>query len=197
MGKVIARTGIKKKKGYLYYLDRNGDVSESKMAQYDDGSRHHSSAMDGIQSVSASRKPAITIAVEKTGDGLLLSTFAGNKYYVQRYQGYPLAIAKRMFGQYVHKKHYGISGLEKAKPAKKKATPKKASAKKAAPKKAAPKKAAPKKAAPKRKYKTGLKRVFQTTRGLMMDKELKAKTPGRRVAASGRKYSERRSNRAD
>lgn len=197
MGKVIARTGIKKRKGYLYYLDRNGDVAESKMAQHDDGSRHHSAAMDGTQSVSASRKPAITVAVEKTGDGLLLSAFAGNEYYVQRYEGYPIEEAKRMFRKYVQERHYGISGPEKAKPAKKAAPKKKATPKKASAKKAAPKKAAAKNAAPKKKYKTGLKRVFQTTRGLIMDKELKAKTPGRRVAASGRKYSERRSNRAD
>ncbi len=186
MGKVIAKTGIKKKKGYLYYVDKNGNVAESRMAQYDDGSRHHSPTMDGLQGKAAAKK-RVDIEVYKTANGTRLETRINDRLYKQLYMGYTLAEAKRRFRAYVNEAAYGISGPEKAKPAKKKATPKKASAKKAA----------PKKAAPKRKYKTGLIMVRQSPQGIMMDVLLKAKSPGRRVSASGRKYNERRSNRAD
>jgi len=33
MADKIARTGVSKEKGYLYYLDKNGDVARSKMAR--------------------------------------------------------------------------------------------------------------------------------------------------------------------
>jgi len=31
MGKVVCKCGIKKKKGYLYYIDRKGSACEAKM----------------------------------------------------------------------------------------------------------------------------------------------------------------------
>ena len=33
MGKVIAKTGIKRKKGYLYFVGKNGNAYETKMAR--------------------------------------------------------------------------------------------------------------------------------------------------------------------
>ena len=33
MAKVVAKTGIKKKPGYLYFLDKNGNVSRVQMAR--------------------------------------------------------------------------------------------------------------------------------------------------------------------
>lgn len=33
MGEKISKTGVKKKKGYLYYVDKQGDVAEIKMAR--------------------------------------------------------------------------------------------------------------------------------------------------------------------
>lgn len=33
MGQKIARTGVKREKGWLYYLDKKGDVSRAKMAR--------------------------------------------------------------------------------------------------------------------------------------------------------------------
>jgi len=33
MGKVIARNVVKRKKGYLYYVDAKGNVCEAKMAR--------------------------------------------------------------------------------------------------------------------------------------------------------------------
>ncbi len=191
MGKVIARTGIKKKKGYLYYLDKNGNVAETKMAQFDDGSRHHSSAMDGLAG-----REAIDIFVEKTHNGTLLSTIYRDQRYKQLYQGYTLAEAKKNFRVYVKNEDGQIFRNQDrlAGPARKPA--KKAPAKKAA-KKAVVKKANPARKATAKKGKTGLIQVPQSAQGRAMDKRLKAKTPGRRVSASGRKYNERRSNRAD
>ena len=33
MAEVVKNTGVTKEKGYLYYLDKQGDVSRSKMAR--------------------------------------------------------------------------------------------------------------------------------------------------------------------
>ena len=33
MATVVAKTGIKREKGWLYYLDKRGDVSRAKMAR--------------------------------------------------------------------------------------------------------------------------------------------------------------------
>ena len=33
MAEVVAKTGVQKESGYLYYLDKNGNVSRSKMAR--------------------------------------------------------------------------------------------------------------------------------------------------------------------
>ena len=33
MAEVVKNTGVSKEKGYLYYLDKNGDVARSKMAR--------------------------------------------------------------------------------------------------------------------------------------------------------------------
>ena len=33
MAEVVKNTGVSKEKGYLYYLDKQGDVSRSKMAR--------------------------------------------------------------------------------------------------------------------------------------------------------------------
>ena len=33
MAEKVATTGVKKEKGYLYYLDKGGNVSRSKMAR--------------------------------------------------------------------------------------------------------------------------------------------------------------------
>lgn len=33
MGQVVKKTGIKREAGYLYYLDKKGDVARTKMAR--------------------------------------------------------------------------------------------------------------------------------------------------------------------
>ncbi len=33
MAEVVKRTGVKREKGYLYYMDKQGDVSRAKMAR--------------------------------------------------------------------------------------------------------------------------------------------------------------------
>lgn len=57
INRVIAKTGIKRKKGYLYYIDRNGDVREAMMAQYKkDWSRYTSDTMDGLSGTRSRKK---------------------------------------------------------------------------------------------------------------------------------------------
>ncbi|MDJ1505164.1 hypothetical protein [Xanthocytophaga agilis] len=49
MGKVIAKLGIKKKTGHLYYLNSKGDLVETEMTWFKSARTHHtSSAMDGF-----------------------------------------------------------------------------------------------------------------------------------------------------
>ena len=33
MGKIIVKNAVERKKGYLYYINGNGDICESKMAR--------------------------------------------------------------------------------------------------------------------------------------------------------------------
>jgi hypothetical protein len=52
-GRIIARTGIKKKRGYLRFLDAEGNVRESQMTWHrnreEDRDRNISSALDGTR----------------------------------------------------------------------------------------------------------------------------------------------------
>jgi len=65
--RVIAKTGIKRKKGYLYYIDKNGDVREAMMAQYRKGwLRHTSDTMDGVSGIGR-KKSSAKLAGKRSG----------------------------------------------------------------------------------------------------------------------------------
>ena len=62
MSEIVVKTGITKKKGYLYYIDKKGDVRASMMAQFKRDNNYHTKgqAMDGV------KKKAVKSTKKKT-----------------------------------------------------------------------------------------------------------------------------------
>ena len=64
MSEKIAKAGIKREKGYLYYLDKQGDVSRAKMAR---GGKK-GGAPTKVLKVGVKRKPGFLYFIDKQGD---------------------------------------------------------------------------------------------------------------------------------
>ena len=64
MAEKIAKAGIKREKGYLYYLDKQGDVSRAKMAR---GGKK-GGAPTKVLKVGVKRKPGFLYFIDKQGD---------------------------------------------------------------------------------------------------------------------------------
>lgn len=66
MATKIAKTGITRERGWLYYLDKNGDVSRTKMAR--GGARAAKSKPQRIAKVGVKRENGFLYFVDKDGD---------------------------------------------------------------------------------------------------------------------------------
>jgi len=66
MATKIAKTGITRERGWLYYLDKNGDVSRTKMAR--GGARASKSKPQRIAKVGVKRENGFLYFVDKDGD---------------------------------------------------------------------------------------------------------------------------------
>ena len=64
MSEKVAKAGIKREKGYLYYLDKQGDVSRAKMAR---GGKK-GGAPTKVTKVGVKRKPGYLYFIDKQGD---------------------------------------------------------------------------------------------------------------------------------
>ena len=64
MSEKVAKAGIKREKGYLYYLDKQGDVSRAKMAR---GGKK-GGAPTKVKKVGVKRKPGYLYFIDKQGD---------------------------------------------------------------------------------------------------------------------------------
>ena len=64
MAEKVAKAGIKREKGYLYYLDKQGDVSRAKMAR---GGKK-GGAPTKVLKVGVKRKPGFLYFIDKQGD---------------------------------------------------------------------------------------------------------------------------------
>ncbi|MAJ43371.1 MAG: hypothetical protein CMF96_01320 [Candidatus Marinimicrobia bacterium] len=64
MADKVKKVGIKKEKGYLYYLDKNGDVSRSKMAR---GSQEGGNT-EVVLSTGVTREKGYLYFIDKDGD---------------------------------------------------------------------------------------------------------------------------------
>ena len=64
MAQKVAKAGIKREKGYLYYLDKQGDVSRAKMAR---GGKKGGSPQK-VKKLGIKRKQGFLYFIDKQGD---------------------------------------------------------------------------------------------------------------------------------
>ena len=64
MAEVVKNTGVTKEKGYLYYLDKQGDVSRSKMARAGKGGGN----AEKVASAGVTREAGWLYFIDKNGD---------------------------------------------------------------------------------------------------------------------------------
>ena len=64
MAEKVKTTGVTKEKGYLYYLDKNGDVSRSKMARGADKGGN----AEVVEKCGVSRESGWLYFIDKDGD---------------------------------------------------------------------------------------------------------------------------------
>ena len=64
MAQKIAKAGIKRQKGYLYYLDKQGDISRAKMAR--GGSK--GGRPEKVKKVGVKREEGFLYFIDKQGD---------------------------------------------------------------------------------------------------------------------------------
>ncbi|MBC8197047.1 MAG: hypothetical protein H8E60_04080 [Candidatus Marinimicrobia bacterium] len=64
MADKVKKVGIEKEKGYLYYLDKNGDIARSKMAR---GSDKGGNA-EVVKNTSVTREKGFLYYIDKDGD---------------------------------------------------------------------------------------------------------------------------------
>ena len=64
MAEVVAKPGVQKESGYLYYLDKNGNVSRSKMARAGKGGGNAEKVADA----GVTRESGYLYYIDKNGD---------------------------------------------------------------------------------------------------------------------------------
>ena len=64
MAEVVKNTGVTKEKGYLYYLDKQGDVSRSKMARAGKGGGN----AEKVATAGVTRESGYLYFIDKNGD---------------------------------------------------------------------------------------------------------------------------------
>ena len=65
MGKVISKTGIKREKGYLYFLNKKGDVARVKMAR---AGKKSDKKQEVIAKAGVERKDGYLYYIDKQGN---------------------------------------------------------------------------------------------------------------------------------
>ncbi len=66
MGEKVARVGVDKEEGWLYYVDKNGDVSRAKMAR--GGRKKGSTKNEKVARVGVDKESGYLYYVDKNGD---------------------------------------------------------------------------------------------------------------------------------
>lgn len=64
MAELVKTTGVKKESGYLYYLDKEGDVSRSKMARAGKGGGN----AEKVATAGVKREKGFLYFIDKNGD---------------------------------------------------------------------------------------------------------------------------------
>ena len=76
MGKVIEKTGIKREKGYLYFLDKKGNVARAKMAR---GKKKGKSKIQVVEKVGIKKEPGYLYFIDKQGDVSMAKMVRGGR----------------------------------------------------------------------------------------------------------------------
>jgi len=67
MPKKIAKAGIKKKPGYLYFLDKQGDISAAKLSRFGKA-QSRKQKKEKIKKLGIKKKPGYLYFIDKQGD---------------------------------------------------------------------------------------------------------------------------------
>ncbi len=66
MAEKVAKAGVKKESGYLYFVDKDGDVSRATMAR--GGGKHGKSKPEKVAKVGVKKESGYLYFVDKDGD---------------------------------------------------------------------------------------------------------------------------------
>ncbi|MFH0874852.1 MAG: hypothetical protein V1859_02855 [archaeon] len=66
MAKKVAKVGVKKQKGYLYFVDKNGDVSRAEMAR--GGRKKGKKKVEKVAKVGVKKESGYLYFLDKDGD---------------------------------------------------------------------------------------------------------------------------------
>lgn len=66
MAKKVAKVGVKKQKGWLYFVDKNGDVSRAEMAR--GGKKKGAKKKEKVTRVGVRKEPGYLYFIDKQGD---------------------------------------------------------------------------------------------------------------------------------
>ena len=66
MAEKVAKVGVKKQAGYLYFVDKNGNVSRATMAR--GGGKKGKKKIEVVAKVGVKKKPGYLYFIDKSGD---------------------------------------------------------------------------------------------------------------------------------
>jgi len=76
MAQKVAKVGIKREKGYLYFLDKKGNVSRAKMAR---GKKRGKSKIQVVEKVGVKKKSGYLYFIDKQGDVSMAKMVRGGR----------------------------------------------------------------------------------------------------------------------
>ena len=76
MAQKVAKVGVKREKGYLYFLDKKGNVSRAKMAR---GKKRSGGKVEMVTKVGVHKKPGYLYFIDKQGDVSMAKMVRGGR----------------------------------------------------------------------------------------------------------------------
>lgn len=76
MAEKVAKVGVKRQEGYLYFLDKNGNVARAKMAR---GKKKGKGKIEVVAKVGVKKKSGYLYFVDKQGDVSMAKMVRGGK----------------------------------------------------------------------------------------------------------------------
>ena len=76
MAEKVTKVGIKREKGYLYFLDKKGNVARAKMAR---GKKRSGGSVQVVAKVGVKKKPGYLYFIDKSGDVSMAKMVRGGR----------------------------------------------------------------------------------------------------------------------